>query len=200
MKRPEMHCHNELIQDLSYQGFIPYSTMLQWFNDDYSTSKHLLTLYSMVRGLKAKTIIEVGFGRSSFVLARAAYENGGSFVTCDINDFSYLLNEEEKKVTKFINGDVSEVWKICKQGIDFAFFDFFSVSSLPKSFSVQHITECIKRMKQNAILAIHDSIDSRFKLKSALIDIFDKNIEILNLPYNGLVILKNTKGKDYENC
>ena len=58
-----MHCHQELLDDLkTYEGFLPDALLMKWFNDKYSTSKHLLTLYSIVRGLNAKRVIEVGFG------------------------------------------------------------------------------------------------------------------------------------------
>ncbi|WP_045213325.1 FkbM family methyltransferase [Desulfonatronovibrio magnus] len=194
---PKMHCHAELLRDLNYQGFIPDETMMRWFNDRYSTSKHLLTLYSIARGLNALKVVEIGFGRSSFVLARAAHETGGSLITCDTSDFSYLLSEEEKKVVKFINGDANLVWEECKEGIDFAFLDFFSMPTMSKEFSLNHITQCVERLKQNAVLALHDSIDNRFKLKGTLATIADhlksKNIdiELIHLPYNyGLCLIR----------
>lgn len=203
-KKPEMHCHDELMQDLNYSGFIPDETMMRWFNEEYSTSKHLLTLYSIARGLNAKNIIEIGFGRSSFVLARAAYENKGTLYTCDINDFSYLLTNEERQVVKFAFGDGSKIWNMCETGIDFAFLDFFSIPSLDENFSLNHISHCVKQMKENAIIAIHDSIDERFKLKNIihiLKSYLEKDsiiIELLNLPYNyGLCLLKRCSPSIY---
>ena len=88
-----MHCQEELDRDLaSYNGFLPDELLLKWFHDRYSSSKHLLTLFSVPIGLSAKTILEIGFGRSSFVLAKAAALNTARFISCDIRDFQYLLN------------------------------------------------------------------------------------------------------------
>lgn len=194
---PKIHCHEELMRDLKYKSFISDEIIMRWFNEQYSTSKHLLTLYSIVKGLNAKTIIEIGFGRSTFVLARAVHENGGTLITCDANNFSYLLNDEERKVVKFIHGDASKVWDICETGIDFAFLDFFSITSLNENYSFRHITNCVEKMKQNAVLAVHDSMDDRYNLKKVLHSIreeFEKKgvfIELVNLPFNyGLCLIR----------
>ena len=64
---PVMHCQSEIERDCSYQGLLPDETLMSWFRDSYSTSKHLLTLYSVATGLQARNILEIGFGRSSFV-------------------------------------------------------------------------------------------------------------------------------------
>lgn len=194
---PQMHCHDELVSDLGYAGFIPDGTMMRWFNDQYSTSKHLFTLYSIAKGLNAKNIVEIGFGRTSFVLARAAHENGGRLTTCDSNNFSYLLNESERQVVQFINGDAESVWSKCDGGIDFAFLDFFSIPSLDKEFSLHHITRCIQLMKRDAVLALHDSMDNRFKLNEVLPTLIENmnslgiSIELMNLPFNyGLCLIR----------
>ena len=133
-----MHCQSEIEADLNYEGFLPDEIMLKWYRDRYSTSQHLLTLYSIVKGLKARSILEIGFGRSSFVLAKAAAENKGHFFSCDRRDFSYLLNEDERSITTFIHGKSNLVWPSVKaEGIDFAFLDYFSSEALSGS--------CVKR-------------------------------------------------------
>ena len=89
---PPMHCQRELERDLGYVGTLPDEVLMRWHAERYSTSKHLLTLYSLAHGLGARRIVEVGFGRSTFVLARAAHENGGTLESCDLQDFSALLS------------------------------------------------------------------------------------------------------------
>ena len=127
MARATMHCQRELEADLSSrQDFLSDDILLRWFNDSYSTSRHLLILYSIARGLKAATILEIGFGRSSFVLARAAHENNGRFISCNERDFSYLLSEQEKAVTSFVHDKSDRLWPTLRQGVDFAFLDYFS--------------------------------------------------------------------------
>jgi len=198
---PVMHCQRELEEDLNYDGIIPDSVMLKWFADRYSTSKHLLVLYSIAKGLNAKTIFEIGFGRSSFVLAKAAYENGGRLITCDRDDYSYLLTEKEKGVISYIHGRSDAVFDYLKgeKGIDFAFLDYFSNSGLRKRFVLSELKKVLAFMKTNGIIAIHDAFDSRYRIKGLLKKISKKRaIECAVLPYNyGLGIIRYTGSSSF---
>ena len=176
--RHTMHCQKELERDLGYDGLLPDSTLFKWFNDSYSTSKHFLTLYSIVRGLHAKTILEIGFGRSSFVLARAAHENGGRLLSCDRRNFSSLFSSKEEEVTEYIYGTSDEVWKNIKDGIDFAFLDYFSDSSLSEDFCVSEIRQCLKHMKTNGVIAIHDVMVDKYPLKRAVEKLIKEDFEV----------------------
>ncbi len=202
--KPLMHCHKELIEDLNYTDVLPDSVLFSWFNDQYSTSKHLLTLYSIAVGLKAQKILEIGFGRSSFVLIKAAAHNKGHLLSCDTRDFSYLLNEREKELTTFFNSDSSMVWshKAVREGIDFAFLDYFSSENLSVDFIVSEIRKCSTLVKENGIIAVHDSIDGRYNVNKALkilsrsFSVFPNlTFEILSLPFNyglGLIRVKRS--------
>jgi len=53
-----MHCQKELLEDLLNHTFISDTILLKWFNDSYSTSKHLLTLYSIARGLQIRLLLK----------------------------------------------------------------------------------------------------------------------------------------------
>lgn len=200
-----MHCQDELLTDLQYKGFLPDETLLKWCRDRYSTSKHLLPLFSIPVGLGAETIVEIGFGRSSFALAKSANEIGASFITCDIRDFSYLLNSEEKKVSTFVHGKSDLVWGLVKdKGIDFAFLDYFSGETIGKTFILSEIKKCISLMKQNGIIAIHDAIDNRYNVKQALKSLASKSlfvnsgVEVISLPYNyGLGLIRVTRKSKY---
>ena len=186
-----MHCQKELEEDRSYAGFLPDSLLFKWFNDSYSTSKHLFTLYSMARGLEARTILEIGFGRSTFVLARAVHENGGRLIACDTSDFSYLLSEAEKSVTTFICGASDEVWKTLAGGIDLAFLDYFSSGSLTRRFCLAELKTCLSFLKTNGLIAVHDSIVEKYNVRKALKKLAGKRtVEYASLPYSsGLGIL-----------
>ena len=201
--RATMHQHDELVEDLTYQGVLPDETLFKWFNDRYSTSKHLLTLYSIARGMNAKTIVEVGFGRSSFVLAKAAKENGGTFYSCDSRDFSYLLTDEEKSVTTSVNGYSSELWpKLSKTGIDFAFLDYFSSEETSKAFVFNEFYRCFDLLKENGIVCLHDTIVNKYRLSEFVEElktrrfgiVHNKELEIVNLPFSyGLGIVRRLK-------
>jgi predicted O-methyltransferase YrrM len=202
MSRPTMHCQAEIQADTGYQGFLPDETLFRWFHDRYSSSKHLLTLYSIARGMDAKTIVEIGFGRSSFALAKAAHLNSGRFISCDMRDFSYLLSEEEKSVTEFIHGKSDLVWDRVKSiGIDFAFLDFFSTETWKSDFVQREITNCFSLLKENGIICIHDTMVDKYALKEVFnglktkrFGFHDNDLEVLSLPYNyGLGIIRRLK-------
>ena len=198
IEKPKMHCQVELESDLGYSGFISDQTLFKWFNDAYSASKHLLTLYSVARGLNAKTIVEIGFGRSSFVLARVAYENGGRLITCDRKDFSYLLSEQEKEVTTYINGTSEIIWQRVEGGIDLAFLDYFSDPTMSVEFCMSEIDQCLHRMKTNGLIALHDSLPDAYPVVRAM-ELLSarKNLEALTLPYNyGLGLIRKKDKTD----
>lgn len=197
--RPVMHCQEEIERDLDYEGLLPDNVMLAWFNDAYSASKHLLVLYSIARGLRAQSILEVGFGRSSFVLARAAAENGGRFLTCDGKNFSYLLSAKEKEVTTFFEGRTDALWSRIDGVVQFAFLDYFSDPQTDAAFIVGEIERCSSFLPKNGIIAVHDAIDERYQVAAALEQLkSSRRFEILVLPYNyglGLIRLTEDSGK-----
>ena len=194
-KEIKHHFHTELVEDVK-SGNISDSIMLKWFNDRYSTSKHLLSLYSIIRGLDAKNILEIGFGRSTFVILKATIENNAFLTSCDMENFSYLLPDDQKKYFQFCHSQSNEIWRNDKI-YDFAFLDYFSSSSLTTIFCYKEIKHCIRKMKQNGIIAIHDTYDNKYAIKKALALIkLTSNIEYVSLPYNyglGLIRIKGNK-------
>lgn len=196
---PKMHCHQELLQDLRYSEAMPDEILMKWFNDYYSTSKHLLTLYSIAKGTKAKTILEVGFGRSSFVFAKAAIENDGMFYTCDSRNFLNLFNEKEKEKTKFFHGLTDELWPNLENNFfDVIFLDYFSGEDLTKAFIRKELTESLRVLKDNGVLLIHDVYVEKYKVGEVLKDLSlswgTANFSYSLLPFNyglGIINKKN---------
>ncbi len=203
MDKPTMHCQSEILSDIGYESVLTDDLMLKWYRDYYSTSKHLLTLYSIANGLCAKKILEVGFGRSSFVLAKSAKENNGKLFACDMRDFSYLFNDVEKKYTNFIIGLSDKAWNSLEdESLDFAFLDYFSGEDISEEFVMNEIEKCLKKMKGNSVIAIHDVFDSRYKVGEVLKKMsrswkFKNKISFSSITYNyGLGILTvSPKGK-----
>lgn len=203
-EKPKMHCHDELLNDLRQRGdqLLTWGLMRKWFVEDYSTSKHLLTLYSIARGLDAKVILEIGFGRSSFVLARAAREMGGKFITCDRRRFSELLSKTEKEATEYCLGLSKDLWETGlwlypdeDKGMDFVFLDYFSNENLPEEFCVQEINNCMKLMKENGVIAIHDTIVEKYSITKVMDNPdpgkFCRKFEKMTLPFNyGLTLIR----------
>ena len=198
-EKPTMHCQRELEEDLRHDGILPDATLLKWSRDQYSTSGHLLTLYAMARGLNAKTMLEIGFGRSTFVLAKAAHENGGELITCDYRDFSYLLSEKEKQITTFICGRSDDVWKSLNKGVDFAFLDYFSDATITEKFCVYEISKCVSFMRTNGLITIHDATKDEYSVEKSLKRISrSRNLELVSLPYwNGLAVIRSMEKSKY---
>ena len=126
---------------------------------------------------------------------KAAAENHGRLSTCDSRDFSYLLSEEEKEITDYYCCRSDELWPRIETGIDFAFLDYFSSEKLDQSFCSEELLKLIPLMKQNAIIAIHDthvkkySHSRLFQKESTSLD--ELHLEYLTLPYNyGLSLLR----------
>lgn len=168
MDRPTMHCHGELERDLGYADFLPQATLFRWSQEGYSTSAHLLTLYGIARGLAAKQILEIGFGRSTFVLAKAAGENGGRLTSVDTRDFSYLFSPGERSVTQFVHGASDQVWDHLPQGVDMAFLDYFSSESMSESFLCGQIERCLSVMKTHGVIAVHDVGHADYRIGQVL--------------------------------
>ena len=208
-----MHCHEELIQDLQTgrdsNGFIKYELMLKWHRDKYSTSKHLLTVYYIARNLGAKVITEIGAGRSSFVLALAAYRNGGRFITCDRYDYRELFSEQEKKFIIYIHGWSEKFFEhqSVQYGIDFIFMDHLSskrnywTHGRDIKSCYKEIKKAFKLLKQNGIIAIHDVCDKKYDVGKGLEMFKEKyhdQCEVLSLPYcYGLGLIRKTVKSNY---
>ena len=198
IEKATMHRQEEIEIDLQNHNFITDELIFFWHKDTYSTSKHLLSLYSIVRGLQAKIILEIGFGRSSFVLARAAHENNGRLITCDNRDFRYLLSNDELTVTDYKLGSSELVWTdhdLKKTGIDFAFLDYFSSEEITENFVKNEIKHCLKLLKTNAVIVVHDVLVEKYAVGKVLRSLcrWNRNIEYSVLPYNyGLGVIHYT--------
>jgi predicted O-methyltransferase YrrM len=198
-----MHRQEDVETDLEGHRLISDELLFRWYNDSYSTSKHLLALYSVARGLRARSVVEVGFGRSTFVLARAAAENEGRFVTCDNRDFQYLLSTEERSVTDYKLGFSDLVWSdetLNRVGIDMAFLDYFSSEDVDPQFVKSELKRCIALLKTNAVIAVHDVFVDKYSVGKALRSLcrWNRHLEYSVLPYNyGLGLIRYTGPSKY---
>lgn len=166
--KPEMHRHDDLLEDLKYTGSLPDEVFLRWCRDTYSTSKHLMTLYNLVVANKFQNVLEIGFGRSSFVLAKACLEVGGKLTSVDQRDFSYLLNKKELSVVEFVNEIVSPSNDVLKPEYDFIFLDFLSTQSIPEKDCRKYLNFFARKLSEGGMMLIHDTKDSRYHVGKVL--------------------------------
>ena len=77
------------------------------------SDRHALTLYSIATGMKAKKILELGVrnGASTAPLLFAAYKNGGSLTSVDINATDFIPKETMSKYWRFVEMDALEFLK-----------------------------------------------------------------------------------------
>ena len=159
MAKSVIRNREEFLADIEGRDWLSDAVLWKWFREDHSVSKHMLTMYSIVRGLNAKRVLEIGFGRSSIVLARAAHENDGEFVCCDTSDCSDIFSESERRSTRVVVGHADAVWKdetLVRDGFDFAFLDHFSGEGISLFFAVREVRNCLRVLNVGGILCIHD--------------------------------------------
>ena len=198
MAKATIRYHEAFLADIQDRDWISDAVLLKWFREDHSVSKHMLTLYSIVRGLKAKRMLEIGFGRSSLVLARAAHENDAALVCCDQGDCSYLFSASEKQNTRFVSGRSETIWKnkqLCQDGFDFAFLDYFGHEQISLYFVIKEVRNCISVLRTDGVLCIHDVANPKYpvhRIREYLRK--DDTVEWITLPYGeGLAVIRKRK-------
>lgn len=165
---------------------------MRW-REGYSTSPHLSVLRQMAIGLKAKRIGEIGFGRSSFVLAMAAREIGATITCCDRYDYRYMLDIAGIGWVDYIVGDADAFFKQVKT-CDFIFLDYMSTVKKSMESCYKDMKRAIKMLPTNGIVAVHDALPGKYNVAAALKMLQAKyrgEIEALTLPYGyGLALIR----------
>ena len=156
-------------------------------------------MYSIVRGLNAKNIIEVGFGRSTICLIHAISLNYGKLYCCDRYDYTGYLTTDYKQYIDYTIGDAKTLLKKIDFGVEFIFIDYLSSRERSADSSVKAIYRFLKYVKQNGIIAVHDTIEKKYFVKDAFKKLRkDKNLEVMSLPYNyGLGLIRKLDKSKY---
>src|SRR5438132_331846 len=94
--------------------------LMSRFDYPDGTSKHLLTLYSIVIGLNAKVIVDLGLGQTTGALRSAALQTGGTVYSCDADKrrFEPLLAQQDEHWKLYLEFSTSFLQKI-PEPIDF---------------------------------------------------------------------------------
>jgi|SRR3990167_284340 len=96
---------------------------------DTDIKEHLMTIYSLAVVSKAKTILEIGSGQSTFALTAAANENKGQFYSIDLTPASSSLRlfpegggvlDKEERYHPIESDSLDVIWHL---PIDFFFLD-----------------------------------------------------------------------------
>lgn len=161
------------------------------FQTSGSISKHLLVLYSLVIGVRARVIVELGLGQSTGALRAAAVETQGTVYTCDFDKrrFAYALSEQDAHWKLYLEDSASFILKV-PQPFDFVMHDAAHHYSVVK----RDLEMILPRMRKFGIICIHDTQQPNHS-KDMLGAIRDAckgfSVSITNLPFSaGLAIVR----------
>ena len=132
------------------------SGLLRNFAGNGSSSKHLLTIYSMVVGLNAKTIIDLGVGATTRALRGAAELTGGTVYSVDRSEEHYgeMLAKQTPTWKMFI-GMSDDFFASLPADLT---FDFVMHDAAHDYARVKRDLEAIlPRMKTFGLICIHDT-------------------------------------------
>jgi len=202
MGSDRIHCQEEFESDISTSkmyGEFPF--ICRWFHDNYSTSKHLWMLYSIPISLQAKKIGEIGFGRSTIVLADVAKHLGIKHIVCDRYDYRRYVEHLPVLYIKGYSDDFYNHKEVKNGGMDFIFIDYLSSRKSDALSCYKEIKKAFKVLKQNGFLAIHDTDVSKYNVKGAVTRFRKKHFEdaeIITFPYcYGMTLIRKTAKSEF---
>jgi len=155
------------------------------------TSKHLLILYSLIIGLNAKVIIDLGLGQTTGALRAAALQTGGIVHTCDFDKqrFQHLSSAQDEQWRLYLEPSSSFLRKVPGP------FDFVMHDGAHDYINAKRDLQIIiPKMRQFGMICIHDTQqpDLYRDMLAAIRDATKKFfISITNLPFNaGMAIIR----------
>lgn len=161
------------------------------FDTSSSGSKHLLILYSLVVGMNAKIIAEIGLGQTTGALRSAAAVTGGTVHTCDFDKrrYQHLLAEQDDSWRLYLEPSTSFISKL-PEPIDLALHDgahdYFNVK--------RDLESLLPKMRKFGIVCVHDTqgTDLYGEMLTAVKDaVAGRSVSITNLPFScGLAIIR----------
>lgn len=120
------------------------------------SDKHALTLYSIAIGMGAKRILELGVrrGDSTKPLLHAAYKNGGTLLSVDIENTTFVPDEKYKKHWTFIQDDAVSFLRNLKvdEPFDLIFVDDWHAYDHVKA----EFEEIDRLVSPRSVILVHD--------------------------------------------
>ena len=182
---------------------LDFNFVLKLSERDTDINFHLGLLYTIPFVMGAETIVELGSGQSTYVLAAVASMLKADFYSIDLYENSHLrsfpegegLLEQESCYHKII-GDDMEIIKTWENPIDFLFLD----TSHTYEHTKEELNSWTTYIKAGGVLAMHDtnhtdpiSKGCRIALEEFLEE--NKNYKAIHFPNRfGFSILKKKEG------
>lgn len=158
-------------------------------------SRHYLTLYSLVLGMEAKNVLELGAGFSTQTILEALKQTGGKLITCDVRDLSDTGNPESlrtdfKDVWTYLQGDTRQTLaSLSNKVFDVVLHD----GSHEWRVVYKDLRKILPLIKHNGILLVHDTehIPTYRLMLATRLALLGYRHEIVTLPYGyGLTIVR----------
>jgi len=169
--------------------------LFEWVHRNEGSSKHLLIIYSLVLGLQAKVIIDIGLGLTTRVLRTAAKETGGVVYSFDFDRrrFGHLLAQQDAQWHLTL-APTSSSLPTAPTFIDFAVHDgAHDYGNVKRDLEI-----LLPRMRQFGIICVHDTQqpDLHGDMLAAIADATRNfKVSITNLPFGcGLAIIRIEEG------
>ena len=134
--------------------------VLNLAHEDSDTNEYIMSLYNVPKQIGAKTIVEIGAGRSTFALVAAANETGGYVTSIDIGGRDTLnrvnngarLMESEKRFTMITGSSLDQPENSFPDNIDFFFWD----SEHTLDLSRNEIARWFPIVRKGGVIMVHD--------------------------------------------
>jgi len=180
MSEPSAYCHPFTREELFYR-----------FDTSSSGSKHLLILYSLVIGINAQVIAEIGLGQTTGALRAAAALTGATVHTCDFDKrrHNHLLAQQDDHWKLYLEPSTSFIEQL-HEPIDLVMHD-----GAHDYLTVRRDLELlIPKMRKFGIVCIHDTQETDLygDMLAAIKDaVTGFSVSITNLPFScGLAIIR----------
>jgi len=161
------------------------------FDTSSSGSKHLLILYSLVIGMNARVIAEIGLGQTTGALRAAAALTGATLHTCDFDKKKYnqLLAQRDDHWRLYLEPSSSFIERL-PEPIDLVMHD-----GAHDYLNVKRDLELlIPKVRKFGIICVHDTQETdlyRDMLAAIKDAVTGFSVSITNLPFScGLAIIR----------
>lgn len=134
--------------------------VLNLAHESSDTNEYILSLYNIPKQMKAKTIVEIGAGRSTFALVAAAFETDGHVTSIDIGGEGTLdrvqwgketmKKESDGRFTMLMQSSLDVEWD---KPIDFLFLDSEHTFDLTKA----EMEKWFPKVRKGGVIMMHDT-------------------------------------------